>query len=122
MNGSANWYCISMSSRKVGFQTARAGGGAGDGREAVPRPAGLPVGDVDQLAGGAGVRVVRQVPHLPRGVGVLAQDGQAFADVGDVGVGVRLVGVTQHGGGASGQGGGEEPVAEVGLGTAAGPK
>ena len=73
-------------------------------------------------------RVVRvsgsfgQVPHLARGVGVLAQDGQALADVGDVGVGVRLVGVAEHGGGLAGQGGGEEPVAQVGLGAAAGPE
>jgi hypothetical protein len=38
---------------------------------------------------------------------VLAENGEAFADVGDVGVGVRLVGVAEDGGGLSGQGGNE---------------
>ena len=38
---------------------------------------------------------------------MLAENGEAFADVGDVGVGVRLVGVAEDGGGLSGQGGNE---------------
>ena len=50
---------------------------------------------------------------------MLAENGEAFADVGDVGVAVGLVGVAEHGGGLPGQGGGEEPVAEVGLRAAA---
>ncbi len=58
----------------------------------------------------------------PGGVGVFAEDGEAFADVGDVGVGVRLVGVAQDAGGLAGEGGGEDPVAEVGLGAAARPE
>jgi hypothetical protein len=85
--------------------------------------AGLPGGSVDEgdeLAGGAGVRVVGKVPHLARGVGVLAEDGETFADVRDVGVGVWLVGVAEHGGGPARQSGREDPVAEVGLGAAAG--
>ena len=80
----------------------------------------MPVDHVDELAGGAGIGIVGQVPHLAGGVGVLAEDGEAFADVGDVGVGVRLVGVTEDGGGLAGQRGGEHAVAEVGLGAAAG--
>ena len=56
----------------------------------------------------------------PGASGCFAENGEAFADVGDVGVGVRLVGVAEDGGGLSGQGGGEQPVAEVGLGAAAG--
>src|SRR4029079_8127528 len=82
--------------------------------------AGLPVRDVDELAGGAGLGVVGQVPHLSGRVGVFAEDGEAFADVGDVGVGVRLVGGAEHGGGSAREGGGEDTVAEVGLGAAAG--
>ena len=74
---------------------------------------------IDQLPGGVGVRVVGEMPHLARRVGMFAENGEAFADVGDVGVGVRLVGVAEDGGGLSGQGGGEQPVAEVGLGAAA---
>ena len=89
-------------------------------RSLAARLAGLPVDDVDELAGGAGVGVVGQVPHLAGRVGVFAEDGETFADVGDVGVGVRLVGVAEHGGGLAGQGGGEDAVAEVGLGAAAG--
>src|SRR6266511_5350706 len=81
--------------------------------------AGEPVDAVDQLAGGPGLRVVGEVPDLARGVGVLAQDRQAFADVGDVGVGVGLVGVAQDGGGLAGQRGREDAVAQVGLGAAA---
>lgn len=50
---------------------------------------------------------------------MLAEDGQSFADVGDVGVGVRLVGVAEHAGGRAGQRGGEDAVAQVGLGAAA---
>src|SRR5687767_8015161 len=60
------------------------------------------------------------MPHLSGRVGMLTEHGEAFADVGDVGVGVRLVGVAEDGSGLSGQGGGEEAVAEVGLGAAAG--
>ena len=92
----------------------------GQGAEFVAGLAGVPVDDVDELAGGAGVGVVGQVPDLAGGVGVFAEDGEAFADVGDVGVGVGLVGVAEHGGGLAGQGGGEDAVAEVGLGAAAG--
>jgi hypothetical protein len=62
------------------------------------------------------------VPHLAGGVGVFAENGEAFVDVGEVGVGVGLVGVAQDGGGLAGQRGGEDAVAEVGLGCAAGPK
>ena len=57
--------------------------------------AGEPVDDFDQL------RVVRVSGSLgrchtwPGGVGVFAEDGEAFADVGDVGVGVGLVGVAE---------------------------
>jgi hypothetical protein len=46
---------------------------------------GLPsalVDDVDELPGGAGVGVVREVPHLAGGVGVFAEDGEGFTDVG----------------------------------------
>jgi hypothetical protein len=81
--------------------------------------AGLSVDGVDELPGGAGIEVVGQVPHLPWGVGVFAEDGEAFADVGDVGVAVRVVGVAEHGGGGPGDCGREETVAEVGLGAAA---
>jgi hypothetical protein len=49
----------------------------------------------------------------------LTEDGEPFADVWDVGVGVRLVGVAEHGRRRPGECGGEEPVAEVGLGAAA---
>jgi hypothetical protein len=54
---------------------------------------------------------------VPGGVRVLAEDSEPFTDVGNVGVGVRLVGITQDGGGGAGERGGEEPVAQVGLGT-----
>jgi hypothetical protein len=56
----------------------------------------------------------------PGGVGVFAEDGEAFADVGNVGIGVRLVGVAEHGGGLVGDSGRKDAVAEVGLGAAAG--
>ena len=105
----------------VGLTRPRArSSSGGHGAEFGAGLAGVLVDDVDELAGGAGVGVVGQVPHLAGGVGVFAEDGEAFADVGDVGVGVRLVGVAEHGGGLAGQGGGEDPVAEVGLGAAAG--
>jgi hypothetical protein len=58
------------------------------------------------------------VPDLAGGVGVFAQHGQAFADVGDVGVG--LVGVADDGGGLAGQGGWDDAVAQHRLGAAAG--
>src|SRR4028118_1608974 len=67
--------------------------------EPAPRPPGLPVHEVDQLPGGAGVGVVGQVPHLTGGVGVLAEDGEALADVGDAGAGVGLIRGRQQGGG-----------------------
>jgi hypothetical protein len=51
---------------------------------------------------------------------VFAQDGQALADVGDVGIGVGLVGVAHDGGGPALERGREDAVAEVGLGAAAG--
>jgi hypothetical protein len=64
---------------------------------------------INQLASGVGGRVVREMPHLPRGIRVLAENGEALADVGDVGVGVRLVGVAEDCGGfparAAGRGG-----------------
>jgi hypothetical protein len=66
---------------------------------------GVLVDHVDELAGGLGVGVVGKVPHLSRRVGVLAEDGEAFADVGDISVGVGLVGVAEDGGGVAGQGG-----------------
>ena len=78
------------------------------------------IDEIDQLPRGAGVRVVGEMPHLAGGVGMFAEDGEAFADVGDVGVGVGLVGVAEDGGGLSGQGGREQSVAEVGLGAASG--
>ena len=62
---------------------------------AAPVPAGLLEGKLAQLPGGAGVWVVRQVPHLAGRVGMFAEDGEAFADVGDVGVSVWLVGVAE---------------------------
>ena len=62
------------------------------------------------------------MPDLTGGVGVLAQDSQAFADVGEVGVGVGLVRIAQDAGGLAGQGGRDDPVAEDGPGAAAGPK
>ena len=92
----------------------------GQGSELAAGSAGVPVGDVDELSGGAGVGVVGQVPHLAGGVGVLAEHSEALADVGDVGVGVGLVGVAEHCGGPPGQGSGEDPIAEVGLGAPAG--
>jgi hypothetical protein len=51
---------------------------------------------------------------------VFTEDGETFADVRDVGVRAGLVRVAEHGGGLSGQGCGEDPVAEVGLCAAAG--
>src|SRR5689334_12662201 len=85
-------------------------------------PGGL-VSEVEELAGGAGTRVVRQVPDLARGVGMLAQDGQAGCDVGDVAVGVRLVGVAEDLRLAAGQGRSHGLVAEVdGLGGAPRPE
>lgn len=60
------------------------------------------------------------MPHRTGSFRVFAEDGEAFADVGDVGVGVRLIGIAEHGRGLTGQGGGEDPVAEVGLGATAG--
>jgi hypothetical protein len=92
----------------------------GHGTEFAVGVAGVLVDRVDELASGLGVGVVGQVPHLAGGVGVFAEGGEAFTDVGDVGVGVGLVGVAEHGGGLAGQGGREDPVAEVGLGAAAG--
>jgi len=68
------------------------------------------------------VGVVGKVPDLTGGVGVLAQDSQAFADVGEVGVGVGLVRIAQDAGGLAGQRGRDDPVAEDGLGAAAGPE
>jgi hypothetical protein len=59
-----------------------------DAAELGLRLAGLAVDDLDELAGGSGVGVVGEMPDLTGGVGVLAEGGQAFADVGDVGVGV----------------------------------
>jgi hypothetical protein len=59
------------------------------------------------------------MPDLAGRVGMFTEHREAFADVGDVGLGVRLVGVAEDCGGLSGQGGGEEPAAEVGLGAAA---
>src|SRR3954469_7851495 len=94
----------------------------GHGAEFGAGVAGVSVDDGGELAGGAGVGVVGQVPHLAGGVGVFAEDGEAFADVGDVGVGVRLVGVAEHGGGLARQGGREDPVTEVGLCAAAWPE
>jgi hypothetical protein len=52
---------------------------------------------------------------------VLAEHGEAFADVRDVGVGMRLIGVAQHRRGLAAQCGGEDPVAEVGLTAPSGP-
>jgi hypothetical protein len=51
---------------------------------------------------------------------MFAEHGEAFSDIGDVGVGMRLVGVAEHGGGLAAEGGREDAVAEVGLGAAAG--
>src|SRR4029453_13720884 len=59
----------------------------------------VPVDEFDELPRGAGVGVVGEVPRLAGGVGVFAEDGEAFADVGNVGIGVRLVGVAERGGG-----------------------
>ena len=121
MNGSSNWYCISGSSRMVRLVSASFANHPGPDRaEPGARLPCVLEDKIDQLPGGAGGRVVGQVPDLAGRVGMLAEDGEAFADVGDVGVGVRLVGVAEDGGGLSGQGGGEDPVAEVGLGAAAG--
>ena len=82
----------------------------------------MPVDEFDELSRGACVGVVGEVP--PRlaagGVGVFAEDGEAFADVGNVGIGVGLVGVAEHGGGLVGDSGRKDAVAEVGLGAAAG--
>src|SRR6185437_10650613 len=66
--------------------------------------AGQPVDDLDELAGGLGVGVVGEVPDLAWGLGVFAEGGEALADVGQVGVGVGLVGVAQDSGGLAGQG------------------
>jgi hypothetical protein len=68
------------------------------------------------------VGVVGEMPDLARGVGVLAQHSQAFADVGEVGVGVGLVGVAQDGGRLAGQRRWDDAVAQHGLGAARGPK
>jgi hypothetical protein len=84
--------------------------------------AGDAVDGVDELAGGPGVGVVGEVPDLAGGVGVLAKDGQAFADVGGVGVGVGLVRVADDSGGLAGEGRRNDAVAQDGLGAAAGPK
>ena len=84
------------------------------------RLAGVPVDDVDELTGGAGVGVVGKVPHLAGGVGMFTEDGEALTDVGDVAVGVGLVEVAEHAGGLAGQGGGEHAVTQVRLGAAAG--
>jgi hypothetical protein len=51
---------------------------------------------------------------------MFAEDGQAFADVGEVGVGVELVRVAQDRGRLVVEGGGDDPVAQHGLGAAAG--
>src|SRR4051812_48751426 len=58
------------------------------------------------------------MPYLPGGVGVFAEDGESFADVRDVGVAVRLVGVTEDGRGLAGCRGGKDPIAGGGLGAA----
>lgn len=80
------------------------------------------MGEADEFAGGAGVRVVGEVPDAARGVGVAAEEGECFADVGDEGVRVGLVGVAEDGGGPAGEEGGEDQVAEVGLAPPRGPK
>ena len=53
---------------------------------------------------------------------MLAEDGESLADVGDVGVGVGLIGVAEDAGGLPVEGGGKEPVAEIGLRATAGTK
>ena len=81
------------------------------------------VREVEQLAGGASPRIIRQVPDLARGVGVLAEDGQAGRDVGNVAVGVRLIRVAEHLRRAAGQGRPHRLLTEVdGLPAACGPK
>ena len=65
-------------------------------------------------------RAISASPNLAGGGGVFTEDGEAFADAGTVGVGVRLLGVSDHGGGLAGEGGGENAVAGIGLGAAAG--
>jgi hypothetical protein len=90
-----------------------AGGGVWRGLASVP------VDEFHELSRGACVGVVGEVPHLAGGVAVFAEDGEAFADVGNVGIGVRLVGVAEDGGGPAGDSGRKDAVAEVGLGAAA---
>ena len=122
MNGSSNWYCISSSSRRVRLvsEASRSStGGSGAAGSGDTRPA---EHDIDQLPGRAGVGVVGQVPDLPRRLRMLAENGQPLADVGDVGIGVRLVGVAENAGGLAVEGGREQSVAEVGLRTAAWPE
>ncbi|HEY6797134.1 MAG TPA: hypothetical protein VI248_20880 [Kineosporiaceae bacterium] len=62
------------------------------------------------------------MPHLPHRVRVRAEDGQTFADVGQEGVGVRLVGVAEDVRGAAVHGRPEHPVAQVGRRATAGPE
>ena len=57
----------------------------------------LAVDDIDDLPGGASVQIAGHVPHLAGRVLMLAEHGDAFADVGDVGVGVGLVEVAELG-------------------------
>ena len=65
--------------------------------------------ELAQLSRGAGVRVVGQVPDLSACVGMLAEIGEALANVGDVGrCGADRV--AEDTGGVTGQGGREEPV------------
>jgi hypothetical protein len=90
-----------------------AGGGVWRGLASVP------VDEFHELSRGACVGIIGEVPRLSGGVAVFAEDGEAFADVGNVGVGVRLVGVAEHGGALSGDSGRKDAVAEVGLGAAA---
>ena len=78
-----------------------------------------PIDDVDQLPGRLGGGVVGQVPDLTGRSGMLAQHGQSLADVGNVGVRVRLVGIAEQTRGRPGEGRRHQPVTQVGLGTAA---
>ena len=121
MNGSSYWYCISRSSRTVGVEESDAAEHQRrHGAHLRSRSTGVPVDDVDELTGGAGVGVVGQVPHLAGSVGMFTEDGETLTDVGDVAVGVRLVEVAEDAGGLAGQRGGEHAVTQVRLGAATG--
>jgi hypothetical protein len=104
-NGSSNWYCISTSSHRGVDESRRAQDDWWETPEPCARSARVAVHQIDELPGGADVRVVGQVARLAGRVGVFAENGEALTDVRDVGVAVRLVGVAEHRGGPAGEGG-----------------